>query len=1088
METSPQQAQHVKNDLTHGVDTRAAVGTDIRYRIKPISMSTSPTLTTVADVSDATNPESAAIVDNLPGTPASFSSVETTIIELISTTATTSAFPESFGLSISTSGRWIIAYSSSALYVLSAQRLPEYKNSCRAFKLRRKPLAAAITDGGKLAILTTPHKIDIYQCGEGAGAPLTGGSQSLTAVYLDYEARTISFTAEGDVIAAGSDGGIELRNLSEGSLATDTRQITCGSLDTIAFSADGRSLLITAAARRARISTFVSVNGAYEDALFDDAAFDQLQPVGKMWITQLLFPERLQARQAVFLPDASTGQITELLAYNSEKEQYSLFDVTSKNFVDRSLGTPEDFRWSRSERFEDTQPALSADASHVAVAVKLKDSSEIWLYHVPRLWRDLDSAHDSANDSAEEQISVLTPDLRLRLPQREDNQPSERLICLRWLKSNVNIPARGRLFALVSSAGLSMPEDIVPSEAPAASGKLCVFDLIRSNSELPRATPKTVSIDLDSIPPIEHLAEETMGLEQEVDLVRRRTTRAQRGRDSSGMLSPRDPRAARRSLSSGSSSGGIVTLRDLAESNTTRPRRRRSFSSMSSMSEENLDMSPVAVDEPYAMAQPRSQFTLDRAATVAANSLAHRSHLRSLPNQPLEYRRADGLREIPHESDADDWVPPPPPYSERPDPPGPNAVSLPINAIPGVAATIRTETRPQHTRPQQTQSQQTQSQQAQSQQAQRQQAQRQQAQRQQSQPQQPQPQQPQLQQPQLQQPQLQQPQLQQALPTQNDSPRSPPSTQPSVAVPQMSQMPSIPPILPSSIAVIQTPPSPIIARRPVPPPQQQINSVSQQVRTTGLPVVTTLPSTSLTAQPQQPISPPGPGALHSPFTFPPARSSSHSNQNLLATSQQIPTSLSRSMPSSPVDLSRSNQRQGVATSDFQPMMQLPTPEQMETLHRRSSSGGSAPRAAMGAMGTNTRRLPSIELNRPLPSLPSGSHSAIRSSGDMSRRPPMRDGPDRQRPAFNRLATIASIVSRTSTEPLTDECPPVPPPVLPNSAPTTPTGRRGRWRVVSGRASQLGYQTENNHQSNPDANQAHASKGSSKKRGTKCIVM
>lgn len=1012
MEASPPTAEHLVNGLTDGVDTRIADGSDARDQAKSDSMPGSPTVATVAEISENSSPDTSNI-------STSFASAETTIIELISTTATTSAFPESFGLSISGSGRWILAYSSSALYILAAQRLPEYKNSCRAFKLRRKPLAAAITDAGKLAILTTPHKIDIYQCGEGSGAPLTGASQTLEAVHLDYDAHTIAFTAEGDVIAAGSDGGIELRNLSAGALATDKRQITCGSLDSIAFSGDGRSLLVTAAARRTRTSTFISVNGAYEDAMFDEEAFDQLQPLGKMWITQLLFPERLQARQAIFLPDSNTGQISELLAFDSEKERYGLFDINSKNFVDRNLGMPEDFRWTRAERMEDTLPAISADASHIAVAVRLKDNSEIWLYHVPRQWRDVDSAHDSGNDLAE-QLSTLTPNLRLRLPSREDNQAPERLVCLRWLRSNVNIPSRGRLFALVSTVTLSMPEDVVPSEAPAASGKVFVFDLIRSTDELSESEPKKVTIDLDSIPPVEHLAEEQIGLEQEVDLVRRRTTRAQRGRDLSGLPSPRDPRSARRSLSSGSSSGNIVTLRDLTENGTARPRRRRSFSSISSMSEENLDVSPLAVDEPYTNQQQRSQFSLHRAATVAANSPAARAHLRSLPNQPLEYRRADGLREMPHESDADDWVPPPPPYTERPDPPGPNAVSLPIHAIPGAAAPVP-QIPQQSSRP------------------------------------------------------ILQPQT---------APHPPLIIQPA-ALPQMSQVPSAGPSL-GNITPVTGRQSPTITRRPVPQPQPPADPLPQQQMTTNpLPPIIATPPTPSIAQPQQPLSPPGPGALQSPFTFPPvARSSRLSNPNLqIVLPQQNIAPRSASTPASPVSMSQNTARTSIAPTDFQPALYLPTPEQLETLHRRSSSSGSAPRAAMGAMG----RMTPVELDRPLPPLPPDG----RNSNDNSRRLPMRERRDRSRPGLTRLATIASVVSRNSAaEPAVEDLSAVSPPDLAQSEPTTPTGWRSRWRGTSGRQSTLAnFETvESGRQTATPYDRPDSARGGSKKRGFKCIVM
>lgn len=1028
MEASPPKADCLVDGWLHGGDTRLANGIAIRDQAKAISMPATPTVAVVAEVPDNNSPgvvDGAESLESASNASMSFGSMETTIIELISTTSTTSAFPESFGLSISPSGRWILAYSTSALYILAAHRLPEYRNSCRAFKLRRKPLAAAITDGGKLAVLTTPHKIDIYQCGMGNGPPLTGASQTLQTVYLDNEARTIAFTGQGDVIAAGADGYIEIRNLSTEAFATDKRQITCGSLDTITFSGDGRSLLITTAARRTRNSTFISVNGAFEDALFEHEEPEE-QPLGKMWITQLLFPERVHAKQAVFLPDACTGQITELLAFDSENDRYRLYDITSKRFLNRSLGTPDDFRWSRSERLEDSLPAISSDGSHIAVAVRLKDNSEIWLYHVPQNWRDVDSAHDSEAD-LDDELSTLTPKLRLRLPSRGDNQPPERLVCLRWLRSNVAVPSRGRLFALVNTVALSMPEDIVPSEAPAASGKIFVFDLARSNDRLPESAPKSVTIDLDSILPIEDLAEEEMGLEQEVDLVRRRTTRVQRGRDTSGPTSPRDPRSNRRSLSSGSSNGGILTLRDLADSGAARPRRRRSFSSISSVGDET-EGGPLVLDEPYVQSQPRSQFSLHRAATVAANSPANRAHLRSLPNRPLEYRRADGLREAPHESDADNWVPPPPPYSERPDPPGPNAVSLPITPVPAVGVVTARVTRPssQHL-------------------------------------------------------------------TSGQDPLQPRSRfQPSTITPQMSQLPSL--RLPMSLnTAMQSPQRHVVSRRTVATRQvQPENDLPQQTQAEPSPSITTIPRNipSLSA-PHQHQSPPRPGALQSSFTVPAtARSQRLNGRNLrIAPPLQSMQQRSVSTPSSPATASMASQRGGVSVTESRPSMELPTPEQMQTLHRRSSNGVSVPRAAVGAM-SNSRRASYSGLDRPLhPSSPDN-RDAVRHVSDNGPRPPMQERQDRRRPALTRLATITSIGSRTSTGDPVDE-PFVQPMTLSQSEPTTPTGRRARWRIgSSGRMSRLAnIETfQGGRQTAPFDDRPQSSKGAQKRRGFKCIVM
>lgn len=1007
-------------------ETRLVNGTAVRDQAKAVSMPTTPTVAVVAEVPHNSSPvevDGANSPESRSATSMSFGSVETTIIELISTTATTSAFAEPFGLSISPSGRWILAYSSSALYILSAHKLPEYRNSCHTFKLRRKPLTAAITDGGKLAILTTPHKIDIYQCGTGDGPPPTGVSQTLETVYLDNEARTIAFTGQGDVIAAGADGGIEIRNIGVGSLATDKRQITCGSLDTIAFSGDGRSLLITAAARRTRNSTFISVNGAFEDAMFDDEALEQ-QPLGKMWITQLLFPERVYAKQAVFLPDACTGPINELLAFDSEKDRYRLYDINSKKFLDRSLGTPKDFRWSRSERLEDSLPAISNDGSHIAVAVRLKDNSEIWLYHVPQNWRDMDSTNDSEADLGEA-LSTLTPKLRLRLPSSGDNQTPERLVCLRWLRSSVNVPSHDRLFALVSTVTLSMPEDIVPSEAPAASGKIFIFDLIRSNDRLPESTHKNVAIDLDSILPIEDLAEEEMGLEQEVDLVRRRTTRVQRGRDSSGLASPRDPRSNRRSLSSGSNSGGIVTLRDLADSGVTRPRRRRSFSSISSMGEES-EVGPLVLDEPYVQSQPRSQFSLHRAATVAANSPANRAHLRALPDRPLEYRRADGLREMPHESDADNWVPPPPPYSERPDPSGPS-ISIPNTSVPVTQVILPQPTQHQSQRV-----------------------------------------------------------------ASDQDPLQPRLLQPSTVTPQMSQIRS--PGLPMSLNTTIPSSQPHVASRRAAPAAriQSENNVPQRSQAEPLPNITTIPRNlpSFVAPPQ-PLPPPRPGALQTSFTLPttvhsprPINRNPHVAPQLLSMQQR-----SVSMPVSPVVTSIPSLRGGVNATDFVPVVGLPTPEQIQAFHRRSSSGGPAPRAAMGAVGSDGQ-VSSGEPNRSLrPSTPDNRDSVPHTS-DSDSRPSMRERQDHRRPALTRLATIASAVSRNAEDDVFDEAL-AQPTALPQSEPTTPTGRRSRWRMgPSGRTSQLAnIETyERDRQTAPLDDQSQSSKAAPKRRGFKCIVM
>ena len=604
--------------------------------------------------------------------PHSFTSLFTTIIELVSTSATSSAFPEPLGLSVSSSGKWIMAYSSSAMFILSTLHLPYHRERYRAFRLRRKPIAVAMTDAGRLAVLTTPHKIDVYQCGTGDEAPLSGTNQKIETVFLDNEAKTLALAENGEVMAAGSDGCIEIRNLGAGTLATDKRQIQCGPLDSIEFSRDGRSILMTAAARRARNTTVISVNGAFEAAMFQDDDEEE-QPLGKMWISQLLFPERVQCRQAIFMPEGGAGHVNELIGFDANNDQFGIFDVAAKQFIGRTLGIPEDFRFSRAERFDDCLPAVTADVSHAATVVRLKDKHEIWMYRLPESWSEDDDGQSREYDS--DASRKLRPSLQSALPRRGESSPAETFSCLRWVNPKASGSRSYRLVGLISTAALSVPEDVVHSGAPAASGKIAILDFGEEDLQT-QSPPQQVTIDLDDFPVHENLADEELELEQEVELVRRRT-RIQRRHTP---ISPRNSRV-RRSLSSSSASG--ATFRDAAESAAILPRRRRSFSSISSAGEDN-ELPIVAVDEPYSHSQPRTQFQLQRAASVSAQSAAARLHLRALPNQPLEYRRADGLRQMPHESDADNWVPPPPPYSERPD----NTVSHPVAAFPNAVVSL----------------------------------------------------------------------------------------------------------------------------------------------------------------------------------------------------------------------------------------------------------------------------------------------------------------------------------------------------------------------------------------------------------------
>ncbi|CAK7225407.1 hypothetical protein SCUCBS95973_005854 [Sporothrix curviconia] len=109
------------------------------------------------------------------------------------------------------------------------------------------------------------------------------------------------------------------------------------------------------------------------------------------------------------------------------------------------------------------------------------------------------------------------------------------------------------------------------------------------------------------------------------------------------------------------------------------------------LGEEEQEALEAAFDAPYSHASPRSGMTLRRAATAAAmNRRLRPPPATTAGGQPIVYRRADGRREHPHESDADNWVPPPPPYQKDVDPQDLPAFlrhNVPPVAAPPAAAT-----------------------------------------------------------------------------------------------------------------------------------------------------------------------------------------------------------------------------------------------------------------------------------------------------------------------------------------------------------------------------------------------------------------
>lgn len=250
-----------------------------------------------------------------------------TSIELTSTSATSSAFPQSLALWISRKGGWILAANSSHLYVLYAPDLPQL--SARAFRVRRRPLAAEILENGSLlCVLSNEHQVDVYSLGDVEQTTVT----RIKTIFLENAATTMAMTPDGLILATGSGNAIEIASLAPGARESSKRQIFCEPMDFLSFSDDGRTLLATSSASRQRGSTVFSVTSAFGGPMTEDGMPIVLD-VDQAWTTQILFPEKApKAQQAVLLLDQPTGAVDRLFAFDSVNHSYGVYELANGTF------------------------------------------------------------------------------------------------------------------------------------------------------------------------------------------------------------------------------------------------------------------------------------------------------------------------------------------------------------------------------------------------------------------------------------------------------------------------------------------------------------------------------------------------------------------------------------------------------------------------------------------------------------------------------------------------------------------------------------------------------------------------------------
>lgn len=552
-----------------------------------------------------------------------------TVLELVSNTASSSALPDAFDFNVSRKGNFVAVYSSSNIWLVKTTQLPRLW--ARTLQVKRKPVAIDITDDGfLLAVLSRPSQLDLYEIHGEQDRQI----KKRRTVSLVHEAESVVISPDGLIIITGNKFGIEVVAIGTGAPETARRTLTGPVGDTLEFSDDGRTLLITSYARKSAHSSLYVLPDLFDGPLNEEGVPIPESP-DTLWTRSMLFPESAKiARQATLLPDADTGHVSELFAFNSQEDTWGIYDTATQRFTQRKMFLPDQQRWTRSEFVDDAMPAVSPNADLAAVSLRMRGTTSIWIYQVPE-W-DFQS-------TAKSDHSPIQP--CFCIPILSDGPDTYQEICvLRWVTINSQVQ---RLIAVGNSSTASADED--PGASAGSKGVIIVLDFDKSKpagSAVPR--PTKIGYDLDPLCPGEMLPEGSIDFEREVELVRTRTLAQRRAQDANSSGSRRNSRI------------GSTPVR--ARTSVTRERP-ASIRRPTDEDELTAEEAQAAFEMPYDNQQPRSQMSLARAATVAAVSPANRRHLRALPFRPLEYRRADGMREMPHESDADNWVPPPPAYT-----------------------------------------------------------------------------------------------------------------------------------------------------------------------------------------------------------------------------------------------------------------------------------------------------------------------------------------------------------------------------------------------------------------------------------------
>lgn len=561
----------------------------------------------------------------------------------------------------SSKGHHLLAYNSSRIYVLGV--CGHDLEVRREFKIRRRPVSATITDDAStLVVLSTEMQVYLYDLKQ---TP----PKRRNAIILDKNPRAIAISSCGSVMAASYDTGIEVSSLRPDAPPTERREVKCDPVDTLAFSFDGTQILGTTV--HSNPPNTVVLTAPYYDP---GTATDQ-DTLSAMWTTSILFPNTSHdCSHAVLLQDGTEEEASWAFTYDRSFETFRAIRIDDLRNGTTYFTGPVPRLSSQSKLLPSTLPAPAYHGQLVAAGFH---DNEVWVYGVPE---DLDAIPEhhlngldgsfalgrknsnrsnlSRNGSSRgrDENGARLPQWQILCDKLRNNFVAGRKVAeltgmstVKWVEGFAGSSSNDRL--LVTSRGIS-PARLATDEDDidfVDGGRVCMLDFEYG----PRSGSKREIVIEVGTEDAEMLQEEQRDMETEVAIVRRRTVAQNRsGRNkllraattANQHLMPSMPRRT-----SAEDDDPLMPRRV-----GVNPADRSDRESIASIDEME------ALDAPYSHASPRSTTTLRRAATAAA--VNRRLNPRIANGEPVVYRRADGRGELPHESDADNWVPPPPPY------------------------------------------------------------------------------------------------------------------------------------------------------------------------------------------------------------------------------------------------------------------------------------------------------------------------------------------------------------------------------------------------------------------------------------------